>query len=106
MLGFTLFFAFKAIPSLTYTSLCGSVCIAKGGDEMAKYTLEDIMYGDKYGIESAVFVEVLRMVEQGTKAKEIREQLNILYVKHALLVAKKMHDEGDCISNNEITTAF
>ena len=106
MLGFTLFFAFKAIPSLTYTFLCGSVCIAKGGDEMAKYTLEDIMYGNKYGIESAVFVEVLRMVEQGTKAKEIREQLNILYVKHALLVAKKMHDEGDCILDNEITIAF
>ncbi len=31
---------------------------------MAKYTLEEIMYGDKYGIESAVFVEVFRMVEQ------------------------------------------
>ena len=73
---------------------------------MAKYTLEDIMYGDKYGIESAVFVEVLRMVEQGIKAKEIREQLNMLYVKHTLLVAKKIHEEGDCISDNEITIAF
>ena len=64
------------------------------------------MYGDKYGIESAVFVEVLRMVEQGTKAKEIREQLNMLYVKHALLTVKKMHEEGNCISDNEITIAF
>ena len=73
---------------------------------MAKYTLEDIMYGDKYGIESAVFVEVFRLVEQGIKAKEIREQLNMLYVKHTLLTAKKMHDEGDCISDNEITIAF
>ena len=86
--------------------MCGSVCVAKGGDEMAKYTLKDIMYGDKYGIESAVFVEVLRMVEQGTKAKEIREQLNMLYVKHALLTANKMHEEGNCISDNEITIAF
>ena len=25
---------------------------------MAKYTLEEFMYGDKYGIESTVFVEV------------------------------------------------
>ena len=64
------------------------------------------MYGDKYGIESAVFVEVFRMVEQKVNAKTIREQLNLIYVKHALLVAKKMHDEGDCISDNEITTAF
>jgi len=80
--------------------------LPKGVTRMAKYTLEDIMYGDKYGIESAVFVEVLRMVEQGIKAKEIREQLNMLYVKHTLLVAKKIHEEGDCISDNEITIAF
>ena len=73
---------------------------------MARYTLEEIIYGDKYGIESAVFVEVFRMVEQKVDAKTIREQLNMIYVKHALLVAKKLHDEGDCISDNEITIAF
>lgn len=93
-------------PSLTYITLCGSVCVAKGGDKMAKYTLEEIMYGDKYGSEGAVFVEVLRMVEQGIKAKEIRKQLNMLYVKHTLLATKKMHEEGGCISDNEITIAF
>ena len=80
--------------------------LPKGVTRMAKYTLEDIMYGDKYGIESAVFLEVLRLVEQKVDAKKIREQLNMIYVKHALLVAKKMHDEGDCISDNEITIAF
>ena len=73
---------------------------------MAKYTLEDIMYGDKYGIESAVFSEVFRLVEQKVDAKKIREQLNMIYVKHALLVAKKMHDEGDCISDDGITIVF
>ena len=73
---------------------------------MAKYTLEDIMYGDKYGIESAAFVEVFRLVVQKVDVKTIREQLNMIYVKHALLAAKKMHEEGDCISDNEITIAF
>ena len=73
---------------------------------MAKYTLEDIMYGDKYGIESIVVAEVFKMVQQGMPAKEIKEKLNILYVKHTLFVAKKMHEEGDCISDNEITIAF
>ena len=73
---------------------------------MAKYTLEEIMYGDKYGIECAVFVEVCRLVEQKVDAKTIREQLNTIYVKHALLVAKKMHDEGDCISDDGITIVF
>lgn len=38
---------------------------------MAKYTLEEFMYGDKYGIESTVFVEVFRMTEQKVAAKTI-----------------------------------
>ena len=66
---------------------------------MAKYTLEEIMYGDKYGIESAVFVEVFKMGEQKVDAKTIREQLNMIYVKHTLLTAKRMIEEGDSISD-------
>ena len=66
---------------------------------MAKYTFENIMYGDKYGIESAVFVEVCRLVEHKVDAKLIREQLNTIYVKHALLTAKRMIEEGDSISD-------
>ena len=72
---------------------------------MIKYTLEEIIYGDKYGIESAVVAEVFRLVQQGVPAKELKEKLNMLYVKHTLLAAKKMYDEGDCISD-EITIAF
>ena len=66
---------------------------------MAKYTLEDIMCGEKYNIESDVFMEVFRLVEQKADAKMIREQLNTIYVKHALLTAKKMMEEGDLISD-------
>ena len=73
---------------------------------MARYTLEKIMCGEKYNIESNVFMEVFKLVEQRVDAKLIREQLNMIYVKHTLLAAKKMHDEGDCISDNEIIIAF
>lgn len=73
---------------------------------MEKYTLEEIMCGEKYNIESDVFMEVFRLVEQKADAKTIREQLNTIYVKHALLAAKKMHDEGDCISDDGITIVF
>ena len=66
---------------------------------MARYTLEDIMCGEKYNIESDVFMEVFRLVEQKADAKLIREQLNTIYVKHALLTAKKMIEEGDSISD-------
>ena len=66
---------------------------------MAKYTLEEIMCGEKYNIESDVFMEVFRLVEQKTDAKMIREQLNTIYVKYALLTAKRMIEEGDSISD-------
>ena len=66
---------------------------------MAKYTLEEIMCGEKYNIESDVFMDVFRLVEQKTDAKLIREQLNMIYVKHALLTAKKMIEEGDSVSD-------
>ena len=51
-------------------------------------------------------MDVFRLVEQKVDAKMIREQLNTIYVKHALLMAKKMHDEGDCISDDGITIVF
>ncbi len=66
---------------------------------MAKYTLEEIMYGDKYGIESKVFMEVYNMLKQKTDSKLVREQLNMLYVKHALIAAYKIFKEGDSISD-------
>ena len=66
---------------------------------MAEYTLEEIMCGEKYNIESNVFMEVFRLVEQKADAKMIREQLNTIYVKHALLTAKRMIKEGDSISD-------
>ena len=66
---------------------------------MAKYTLEEIMCGEKYNIESDVFMEVFRLVEEKADAKMIREQLNTIYVKHALLTAKRMIKEGDSISD-------
>ena len=57
------------------------------------------MCGEKYNIESDVFMEVFRLVERKTEAKLIREQLNTIYVKHALLTAKRMIEEGDSVSD-------
>ena len=85
---------------MTSAYSCGSVCVAEREvTRMAKYTLEEIMCGEKYNIESDVFMEVFRLVEQKTDAKMIRDQLNTIYVKHALLTAKKMIEEGDSVSD-------
>ena len=82
---------------MTYAHLCDTVCAAKGGDTNGNVHIGEIIYGDKYGIEIAVYVEAFRMAQQGIKSKQIKEQLNMLYVKHTLLVAKTMYEEGDCI---------
>ena len=37
--------------------------LPKGVTRMAKYALEEIMCGEKYNIESDVFMEVFRLVE-------------------------------------------
>ena len=42
---------------------------AKEVIRMAKYALEEIMYGDKYGIENATFVDVFRLTEHKVDAK-------------------------------------
>lgn len=46
--------------------------LSKGMTQMARYTFGDIVYGNQYGIKSAVFVEVFRMVEQKVDAKTTR----------------------------------
>lgn len=73
---------------------------------MAKYTIEDIYRGDKYSIESDVFVEALRRLQNGEPASVVKSELNKMYIKHTLLTLQKMKSEGDCISDNEVTIVF
>lgn len=51
---------------------------------MAKFTLEEIMYGEKYNIESGVFMEAYELAKQGIKPANTREQLHMLYVREAI----------------------
>ena len=66
---------------------------------MAKYTFENIMYGEKYNIESDVFMAAYELVKQGIKPKDIREQLREFYVREAIKTTLKMIKEGDSISD-------
>lgn len=38
---------------------------------MAKFTLEEIMYGEKYNIESGVFMAACELAKQGIKPADI-----------------------------------
>lgn len=66
---------------------------------MAKYTLEEIMYGEKYNIESGVFMAAYELAKQGIKPADIREQLREFYLREAIKTTIKMIKEGDSISD-------
>ena len=66
---------------------------------MSKYTLEEIMYGEKYNIESGVFMAAYELAKQGVKPADIREQLYMLYVIEAIKTTRKLLKEGGSISD-------
>ena len=66
---------------------------------MAKYTFEEIMYGEKYNIESGVFMTAYELARQGIKPVDIREQLHMLYVREAIKTTLRLLKEGDSISD-------
>lgn len=57
---------------------------------MAKFTLEEIMYGEKYNIESGVFMAAYELAKQGIKPTDIREQLREFYVREMIKTTIKM----------------
>lgn len=63
---------------------------------MARITVEEVYNGEKYDVMSAATVEYLT---NGRPAEyDERTWLEMLLVKHALIAAEKMKNEGDSIS--------
>lgn len=59
--------------------------------QMAKFTLEQLYYGDKYNIMGNAAAEMLR---RGVCEDE-QTQVELCLVKHALLAVRRMKEEGD-----------
>ena len=70
---------------------------------MAEYTIKELFFGEKYNIMGNVAKDILL---NGTDGDELHLATELKIIKHALLVAKKMHDEGDCVSDDGITIVF
>ena len=63
---------------------------------MARITVEEVYNGEKYGVMSAAVAEYLKV---GRPAEyDGQTWVEMLIVKHALIAAEKMRDEGDSIS--------
>ena len=58
---------------------------------MAKFTLEELYYGDKYNIMGNAAAEMLR---RGVCEDE-QTQVELCLVKHTFLTARRMKEEGD-----------
>lgn len=63
---------------------------------MARITVEEVYRGEKYDVMSAAMAEYLK---DGRPAEyDERTWIEMLIVKHALIAAEKMRNEGDSIS--------
>ena len=63
---------------------------------MARITVEEVYNGAKYNVMSAAMAEYLR--NGCPPVYDERTWLDMLLVKHALIAAEKMKNEGDTVS--------
>ena len=80
----------------TSAPFCGTVVYCKGGAEMARMTVEEVYRGEKYDVMSAATADYL-MNGRPSEYDE-RTWLEMLLVKHTLMAAEKMKNEGDTVS--------
>ena len=71
---------------------------------MAKYTIEDLYYGDKYSILSAVGAKAF-MSGIDPHTADGQTWLEIELIRQTLITAEKMKQNGDCIAEGELVDA-
>ena len=68
---------------------------------MAKITIKDLYYGDKYAVMSAVFKTMFLALPNKTGVDE-QTALELEIVRQTLIAVKKMKNNGDCIAEEEL----
>lgn len=63
---------------------------------MAQISIAEIYSGEKYGVMSAAMAEYLK--DGRPSEYDERTWIDMLLVKHALITAEKMRQEGDTVS--------
>lgn len=61
---------------------------------MAQITVEELYHGEKYNIMGNAVAELMT---EGKEANDVRTALELLIVKHTLIVAKQAQYNGDTI---------
>lgn len=70
---------------------------------MAKYTVEELFYGDKYGIMGEVVKQVFARQKEFIAAPHTFRELEL--VRQTLIAVEKMKQNGDCIAESELGDA-
>ena len=67
---------------------------------MAKITIEELFYGDKYGIMGEVVKQVFARQQEFIESSHTFRELEI--VRQTLIAAEKMKQNGDSIAEGEL----
>ena len=71
---------------------------------MAKFTIEELYYGDKYSILSAVGAKaILSGIDPHTEDGQTWLEMEL--IRQTLITAEKMKKNGDCIAEGELGDA-
>lgn len=83
----------------TSAVFCGTVVYNKGGADMARISLEELYRGEGAGAKYGIIGEVIKDFFTNRCPSEYNERtwLEMLIVKHTLIVAEKMKIEGDTV---------
>ena len=69
---------------------------------MAKITVKELYYGERYGVMGEVFKAIL-LAPDKTVDEQTRLELEI--VRQTLIAAEKMKQNGDCIAESDLGSA-
>ena len=69
---------------------------------MAKITVKELYYGERYGVMGEVFKAML-LVPDKTVDEQTRLELEI--VRQTLIASEKMKQNGDCIAESDLGSA-
>lgn len=68
---------------------------------MAKITIRELYYGDKYAVMSEVF-KTMYLVSPNKAGVDEQTALELEIVRQTLIAAEKMKKNGDCIAEEEL----
>lgn len=72
---------------------------------MAKITIKELYYGEKYAVMSEVF-KTMYLVTPNKSGIDEQTMMELEIVRQTLIAAEKMKQNGDCIAEDELEATY